>query len=474
MEKDVFLCHSSVDKKWVRKLGKRIEKEKWNGRPLTIFLDEWDIEGGDNIVLKLNEALVASRFVAVVMSPEMILSDWCKAEVFSVLHQDPVNRSGRILPIRYRDQHLSNGSRLEVSPFLGALAYFDFRKPNDYERGIARLLAKVRGEAPPRGRPYSARNSQQQAVDLVPALPPVREEADEVPETLISNLLPVRNVPAIVWSAPTTLETKDDVPDGLPPAIVRRGRLYTFLNLSQPNCPFAAWIDKASVTRSASVEWRANPDTWRWFMELLNDTLRAYLRTGGIGFEETHRRYFFEKDPEHPTRYLRWGSGTRRWVVRAPDPEKRGYWIHHAARLWFEALDQRLFLSVEPTMIFTTDGYQPVPRDVAGPLAMQWTGRERNGAILRHVLMWSDALTRGRREVLIPAADQSLVIGRLPTTVHCSVGIADDRVSVGALLEFTRVEIDPEKARPDLFAFLHDPSAEGAVEEDDEESEEES
>jgi hypothetical protein len=153
-----------------------------------LFLDEWDIEGGDNIILKLNAGLQDSRFVAVVMSPEMMSSDWCKAEVFSVLHQDPLNRSGRILPLRYRDVHLNTGQRLEVPPFLGALAYFDFRKSSDYEKGIARLLAKLRGEAPPRGRTGSGRGSAQ-AVDLVPALPPVREDPDEVPETLISNLL---------------------------------------------------------------------------------------------------------------------------------------------------------------------------------------------------------------------------------------------------------------------------------------------
>jgi hypothetical protein len=457
VEKDLFLCHSSVDKKWVRGLGKRIENETWNGRALSVFLDEWDIEGGDNIILKLNEGLQTSRLVAVVMSPEMMSSDWCKAEVFSVLHQDPVNRSGRILPIRFRDLHLITGQRLEVPPFLGALAYFDFRKEADYEKGVARLLAKLRGEAPPRGTPDSGRGAPH-AVDLVPALPPVREGPDEVPETLISNLLPVRGVPAAIWSAKTSLTSKHELPVGLPPATVKAGRLHTFVDLSAPGQPFSAWVEKDSLTRSASVDWRVNPDKWRWFMELLNDTLRQYLASMDIGFEETHRRYFFKKDRTERTRHLRWGSGTRRWVVRAPDPGKGGYWIHHAAKLWFEALEQNIFLSVEPTMIFTTDGVHTVPKDVAGPLAMQWTGRERNGAILRHVLMWSDALTRGKRQAEIPAADQFLMIGRLPTTVHASVGIADDRVSVGALLEFTRVEVDPKKARPDLFAFLDEES----------------
>lgn len=93
-QKDIFICHSSVDKPWVEALGAQVEAEEWNGKPLTVFIDAWDIEPGENIVVRINEALQSCRFLAVVLSPEMITSEWCKAEYASALMADPTNRRG--------------------------------------------------------------------------------------------------------------------------------------------------------------------------------------------------------------------------------------------------------------------------------------------------------------------------------------------------------------------------------------------
>jgi hypothetical protein len=462
-QKDLFLCHSGIDKAWVERLGGDIENEHWNGRQLSVFLDKWDIEGGRNIVLHLNDALATARFVAIIMTPEMLTSEWCKAEWSSVVHADPTNRNGRILPIRLRDVHLTDGSRIAVPPFLGSLAYFDFRARKNYGKEFARLLARLRGEAPPRGDRRGRRTRSSEAASrLVPALPTAREDADRVSEALISNLLPVRSLPMLVWSAETGLETKRNLPTGLPPAIVREGRLYTFANLGVTEHPFTSLVRAGTSARTASVEWMSRPSRWRWYIELLNDTLRSYLAAVDIHYDDLHRRFYFAALGTG-TRRLQWGAGSKRWVVRAPDPGKGGYWLHHAARLQFETLDEKLYLSIEPTMMFTTDGHEPVSRELAGPLAMKWTGKERNGTILRHVLMWSDALTSGRREAVVPAGDQRLVLGRLPTTVRVSTGIARDHVKIGALLEFSKVELDPNAAQ-NLFAYI-EPGSEAPPEE---------
>jgi hypothetical protein len=453
-QKDVFLCHSSVDKEWVEDLAGDIESQEWNGRRLTVFLDKWDIDGGDNIVLRLNQGLERSRFVAVVMAPELMGSDWCSAEWSSVLHADPTNRAGRLLPIRLRDFHRETGARLKVPPFLQSLAYYDFRPKNDYRRELMRLLGKVRGEAPIRGR--VGRRAFSGKVDrVVPALPSSRDEPDNVEETLISNLLPVRTIPTLIWSAPTKLERKRELPAGFPPAIVRESRLHTFSDLTAASNPLRGFVDTSAIGRAATVEWQPDVARWRWFIELMNDTLGAHLRAYGIDFDPSHGRYFFAAEGSK-TRYVRWGSGTKRWVVRVPPPEKNGSWIHHAARLRFETLGTRLYLSVDPTLIFTTDGRTPVPREVVGPLAMQWTGRERNGAILRSVLMWCDAIAWGKREATIQAGDQRVVIARLPDTVRTTAGLAHDHVDVGALLKFTLAEVDPDAAGVSGFKYVED------------------
>ncbi len=80
--KDVLLSYNRADKKWVHDLAGRIESETLDGTPntrkLKVFLDEWDMEVGDDIVGKMNEGLKFSRFFAVVMSPEFFGSGWTR------------------------------------------------------------------------------------------------------------------------------------------------------------------------------------------------------------------------------------------------------------------------------------------------------------------------------------------------------------------------------------------------------------
>src|SRR5690606_3563752 len=89
-----------------------------------------------------------------------------------------------------------------------------------------------------------------------------------------------------------------------------------------------------------------------------------------------------------------------------------------------------------------------------GPLAMQWTGKERNGTIIRHVLAWADVLTSGRRTGHIATGDKPVIIGRLPATVGVGVGIADDQVAIKALLKFTRAEQELEVPEEVVFEYL--------------------
>jgi len=446
--KDLFLCHAGVDKDWVEGLGADVEAEVWNDRPLTVFIDKWDIDVGDNIVVKINEALAHARFVAVVMSPEMVGSEWCQAEVSTVLMSDPTNRRKRLIPIRRRDVHLTTGERLEIPPLLASLNYLDFRgEKKKYAKEFQRLLARLRGEAPPRG---GRRRRARRSVDssLLTALPSERVDPDAVGEALLGNLLPVREIPGVIWSARTSLRKKSDLPTGtsFPPCVLREGRLYTFCDLSEAESAFASLIDPASVQRDAVADWRDNEDRWRWVMNLMNQTLRKHLGARGVAFDGAHNRFYFR--PKGAGRVtVTWGTGQVRTVVRPPDPGKAGAWVHQGARFRFETVGSSVYLSIDPLWVFTKDGREPVDRDRVGPLAMQWSGRERNGAVLRHVLMWSDFLTAGKKETTIPAGGQHLVIGRLPLTVQVPVGIPTDQVAVRSLLRFTQAELDLDVPR---------------------------
>ena len=440
--KDLFICHSSLDKELARRVGGDVEATDWNGRKLTVFLDEWDIGVGENIVLKINDALGKARFVAVMLSPEMVASDWCRAELSAVLYKDPSNRTARVIPLRVRDHHQETKAPIEIPALLGPLNYIDFRRKEEYARSIARLLATLRGEAPPRGRRSGGGSS---GGTIVPALP-AREDPDDVPEALLSNLLSVTRSPSTLFAARSRITSKKELTKGThyPPFILKEGRLLSFFDPLRAGSTLKEVVESGPVERVPVVDWRSDVDHWRWVVELLNETLRWHLGSLKIRFDRDRRRYYFvpfaEQRLRKQSRYVRWGSGTKRWVVRAPDEGKGGSWIHHAAELRFHDFGDRLFLSIDPLFMFTTDGLELVPGDRARSLAMQWTARERNAAILARVLLWADALAQGRSEGTIQLDGGDLTFSRLPGTGQSPVSI-HERVAIRALLTFADAEV---------------------------------
>lgn len=447
---DLFICHTGVDKPTARELGESVESFSPGGTKLRVFLDEWDIDLGENIVVRLNGALARARYVAVLMTPEMMQSDWCQAELASVLADDPTNRRGRLLPILLRDRHLELDDRLEIPPFLRALNRLDFRSKKLRREGIDRIGALLCGG--PSGRTRRSRHSSAPpAATLARPLPARADLPDEDPESLISNLLLVSEVPPTVWTARTNLRRLRDLPRDVyfPPLIPREGRLISF---HDPSEGALSRLVCGPIERVSAREWRDREDRWPWVIELLNRTLQQDLYRAGIRFDVKHRRFYFASNGDKKVR-LRWGIGRSRSVVRPPDPGKGGYWVHHAARLSFESFGNDLYLAIDPTWVFTKDGRMPVPRDAVPNLAARWGGRERNGAILRNILLWADVITQGRARRRLPCGAQSLRIERIPRTVEVPVGLRSDHTTVRALLAFSDTDTPPD---PSGFGFVKD------------------
>ena len=72
---DIFLSHSSSDKPWVRQLSGALES-----LGLSVFLDERDIRPVENFVLSISDALGDSRFLVLVVTPKLVLSQWVEQE----------------------------------------------------------------------------------------------------------------------------------------------------------------------------------------------------------------------------------------------------------------------------------------------------------------------------------------------------------------------------------------------------------
>lgn len=88
---DVFLSHNRQQKPWVREFCQILRKGG-----LTVFFDEDSIEPGDSIVRAIEQAIVNSRHVILLISPASISSKWVAMETALTIYCDP-DASGKVL-----------------------------------------------------------------------------------------------------------------------------------------------------------------------------------------------------------------------------------------------------------------------------------------------------------------------------------------------------------------------------------------
>lgn len=93
----VFISHSSSDKKFVRTLKYCLSE---NG--IDTFLDEDELNLGDNLLSKLESALDKTSHLVIILSPASVDSEWVKLELIRALENRKTGITQKIIPIIYR------------------------------------------------------------------------------------------------------------------------------------------------------------------------------------------------------------------------------------------------------------------------------------------------------------------------------------------------------------------------------------
>jgi WD40 repeat protein/RNase P subunit RPR2 len=150
---DVFLSHNHADKPRVRRLAERLK-----AAGVRVWLDEWVIQAGDIIALKVDEGLEQSRVLLLCISPAALASGWVALERSTAIHRDPANAGRRFIPLLLGD--------CELPDTLRRYKYVDFREESD--GAFAEVLAACRTEA--------------SAVPPVPPVTPKKGSANPKPE----------------------------------------------------------------------------------------------------------------------------------------------------------------------------------------------------------------------------------------------------------------------------------------------------
>lgn len=95
---DVFLSHNQADKPRVRRLAERLK-----AAGVRVWLDEWVIQAGDIIALKVDEGLEQSRVLLLCISPAALASGWVALKRSTAVHRDPANAGRRFIPLLLGD-----------------------------------------------------------------------------------------------------------------------------------------------------------------------------------------------------------------------------------------------------------------------------------------------------------------------------------------------------------------------------------
>jgi hypothetical protein len=146
----IFLSHNWNDKPFVRKLALDL-----TNLGAKVWLDEVEMNVGDSLIEAIRTAIDDMDFLAVVLSPNSVGSEWVKREVDIAMNQEIEGRRIKVLPLMYQP--------CELPGFLKGKLYADFRTEDRYAKGL-QTIAKRLGlqselksvASSPRSRPPSA------------------------------------------------------------------------------------------------------------------------------------------------------------------------------------------------------------------------------------------------------------------------------------------------------------------------------
>jgi hypothetical protein len=454
--KDVFLSHTGVDKPWVETLAEMLEQVRVGDRYLGVVFDKWDFETGKNIVLEIDRYIDECKFVALIVTKAFLEAEWPTLERTIAVWSDPSGRQGKVLVLLKENVQLPASLRIR--------SWIDFRDPAKFEDGLLDLIRVLTGQPKRRGRGGLTPNLPSTDLGYVPSPTVVTASAgpDRTTERLVSNLLPVTELPVVVQVASTSIRRKSELPKGkVPPCILREGKLYTFSDLHDIDNPLQTSIDAASLKDELFGPWFAQEDQRRWAIELLNVCFRQHCWQRWLRLDTKGKRYFFAPKDGQPKKIAWYIGGVKkvREVTtphnarrKLPDGQIETYqfgWRHQGLRASFVHLPCGLFLQVEPTYLLTgSDGRSPRSGKRVGPVLSHWLNHERNGQILRSIRFWSLVLSRGSQaQLVIPTGHERIVLGLTPANGSMEFGILGDSIDYERLIQ---AEYEDDLAVPEL------------------------
>lgn len=419
---DIFISYNKADIEFAERLVKRIEQEPYRNGYLKCFYAAWDINAGENILLKIENALSNSRFVGLVISPDWLKSDWTTLERVIPVYEDPAGLKARIIPILRRN--------CDIPPTIRILKWLDFRTESNFDREIRKLLARLRGES------YRALIDPQKA-DTIPSQPFDSTIPEVQEEILASNIFQILQIPMFLNRALAKVKKRSDVWDmlgegvSLPIFAIREDsqQIFSFVTLNNPQQKITQIVQDPSADR-ISISEILDSNEATVIIELLNRAMTEHMKNIGMVYDWKNKKTFFplEKDGDD-SRYANWKVGNREYPRFVVKRTKSGrYYVHRSCKATFTQMGDHIFLKVLPGWHFTTDGlFEAVSPNIMSSLSSRWMNIQRNHSVLDDVRFWIYKLSRGTERIEMDVGtDNPVIIASIPFAATISHGIEED------------------------------------------------
>jgi hypothetical protein len=249
-------------------------------------------------------------------------------------------------------------------------------------------------------------------------------------ESLHSSLLAVSHLPAVVFSAPTDYNDRQEhqvkeqmqYPSDeweLAPFLLKEGRLYTFHDLREADNPFHTVTSNLDIQMIPAQMLWDSAEGKRRYQTLLNRALYKFTSRLNIRYDPDHRRYFFPANDDKKERVVIYRplnqKQSKRKVAwpqqRKATGETKNFWIHLASSLkFYEMAPLQWCLSIRPERHFTSDGSLPLPPKQIGRRATRLKAKMYNDLYLSEVHFWRDYLSQRKPQIVLNFGNQSAII----------------------------------------------------------------
>lgn len=125
-----FLCHSSADKPFVRRLASDLILSG-----ARVWVDEAELLVGDKLLSRIASAIEDMEFLVAVLSPSSVNSPWVAKELELAMNAELQKRGVKVLPVV--------AAACPVPAFLKDTFFLKMDTDDNYRRGLANLLRRL-------------------------------------------------------------------------------------------------------------------------------------------------------------------------------------------------------------------------------------------------------------------------------------------------------------------------------------------